>query len=275
MLSILAIVVIFVAVCSFFCLKKKKKKHTIEAMRNHCSGGGIIRFMSQAATQSFLVNDPDFYIRNMTVYDLRARGVVRGDDYIRQAVSASQSFSPKEKMRLLNCVQVAEQFFINLDKKKIIINKNIRGLHIPSVLQTPWIFAKTKERVYENGYPHTRMDVIFIPSLLLDSDDVELTRTLIHEKIHVYQRHFPILVKKYVSSIDCEPLTDRQAFPFARANPDLDSKVYRCKGSETWLHEYNSEWPKDINDTKLSQMQNSEHPYEHMAYFIASLFSSF
>jgi hypothetical protein len=104
---------------------------------------------------------------------------------------------------------------------------------------------------------------------VLASDDDSLTRTLIHEKIHVYQRLFPVETAKYTAHLKCVPTTARNAYPLSRANPDLDKTAYACK-DELWLYQYKSHEPTHFDDVQKSG--RAEHPYEHMAYHVASLF---
>lgn len=59
----------------------------------------------------------------------------------------------------------------------------------------PWKFVKTK-----NGFDwdlcHTKADVIILPQRKLN-DNKDMARTLTHEMIHLYQRYYPMVFKRY------------------------------------------------------------------------------
>jgi hypothetical protein len=57
-----------------------------------------------------------------------------------------------------------------------------------------------------------------------------------------------------------------------RANPDLDEWVYKCRKGGVMVLNYRSPTPNSISDI-LSGSAMDEHPYEHMAYYVASLYN--
>jgi hypothetical protein len=85
---------------------------------------------------------------------------------------------------LVKCTQIADDFIANRMPYVPGIDPNV-------LANIPWVLAKINEN-YENGFPHTRLGIIFLGKL--DSMiKTNLIQTLIHEKVHVYQRMYPKL----------------------------------------------------------------------------------
>ena len=81
----------------------------------------------------------------------------------------------------------------------------------------------------ENGYPHTRPDVICIPS---DARFPDLERTLYHEYVHIHQRRNFDLWKDFLASQGWTPI-DESEIPErwkerVRYNPDTIYSQYWC-----------------------------------------------
>jgi hypothetical protein len=56
------------------------------------------------------------------------------------------------------------------------------------------IIIKSKDG-FDWGMPHTKADVIIIPENKIKAENID--RTIAHEKLHIYQRKFPEVFKKY------------------------------------------------------------------------------
>ncbi len=131
-----------------------------------------------------------------------------------------------------------------------------------------WVFAKLNNSI-ENGFPHTLGNVIFVSSHTLQTE--HFVKTLIHEKIHVYQRLFPeythALVHMYWGYTTHSRKTD---IDDARNNPDLDEFVYSSNGKSAFYMRYNDN-PTNLNDASVFSVVNEvyEHPFERMAYQIS------
>jgi len=84
-----------------------------------------------------------------------------------------------------------------------IINKEEKFYSSGIVAGIKWVFANTYAnyskdviKEYEQGLPHTRENIILLSKNVLKYDELDLTSTLIHEKIHIYQRYNPELFDK-------------------------------------------------------------------------------
>lgn len=167
----------------------------------------------------------------------------------------------------------------------------------------PWKIAIVRQDV-ENGFPHTIRDVVCMPRPSLDEPFLSLVETLIHEKVHVYQRMFPKETLDAIRGLGYAPVCNRDELPRAirrltRSNPDLNDTVYAfyghgptakkvkqatttaearaggCTGGIVAL--YRSLRPQDLGDVRHARIASIpdgspprfEHPYEHMAYITA------
>jgi hypothetical protein len=115
-------------------------------------------------------------------------------------------------------------------------------------------------------------DLIIFSEDSLDKSDSQFTKTLIHEKIHLYQKQYPNDVQTYLSHNNIVKLKKRVYNDYIRANPDLDDWIYKDKNTGfIFKCEYNSKFPKHILDVKNTN-QLFEHPFEKMAVEISSRF---
>ena len=168
--------------------------------------------------------------------------------------------------------------FTNAEKKHLakLVQKTNKLLKPYSKLdKVPWKFCKIKPDI-ENGFPHTHNTVIFLSKYFFKRPFSDKLETLIHEKIHIFQRLYinktDKLYKNYGFNKNNTNTKKR------RANPDLDDFNYDYKGNE-FYYEYN-ENPTNINDVSNFYSNNkeelvnkfgfeNEHPHEIFAYLIA------
>lgn len=204
-----------------------------------------IIFKSKGEIQLFIINDRDDYIKNMSIYDLRARKCKSHEEYINIIVTNILDFNNEQKEKLKRCSKNASKYFNNGKE---------------------WKFALISS-VYEEGFPHTREDIIFLSPSVLNYDDNNLTKTLIHESIHIYQRYNKKAMEEYMIKNGFEKIRRKDKGGLIRSNPDLDEFIYKNKNGVEMIATYNSEYPNGIGDIKISN--NMEHPFEYMAYEIA------
>lgn len=198
-------------------------KYFIEFFSNN-----YIHFMTKEETINFILNDKDNYVKNMSYHDLYARKVSSSDDYINLIINSCLDFTEDQKR---------------------IIRKNSNGASFKISLI---------DEIYEEGFPHTREDIIFISPNIIN---LNLKRIIKHELVHIKQRYRKNKqYKHYIIS------RNRNTEPLIRANPDLDEFIYKdsINGLE-FYYIYSSDKPNGINDIiKINNL--GEHPNEIEAY---------
>lgn len=246
-------------------------------------GGGHIKFMTFKETADFLRNDSDGYVRNMSELDLHARHAKTYIDYINNIEDTAITFTAEEKELLGKCADKADNYFKMEQFKELEYANHINGNDIAGI---KWVFANTYAnhfndtiKEYEEGLPHTRENIIFVSKNVLKYDELNLTNTLIHEKIHIYQRYNSVLFENIIKDMGLIEI-DKKAYKSAkyiRSNPDTNSKIYYApdntkKGiamdANVMVCLYRTNNPNSINDV-IHKNYSTEHPYEKIAYEIA------
>ena len=207
-------------------------------------------FLSKEETQALIKQDADNYIKNLSVYDLRARNVKTNDEYLKIVIDSCMDFNKEQKQKLTICANEAKKFYDN---------------------KIDWTFAFVANN-YEQGYPHTRGAVIFISNNTINSNNGELTKTLIHESVHIYQRYNKKEMEEYLSNNHFYISRKRDKNSLVRSNPDLDEYIYKDKDGVEMIANYTNENPKGINDITLKNLM-FEHPFEKMAYEMGEEYS--
>jgi len=200
-------------------------------------------YMTAEETINFIRNDSDKYITNMTDYDLIARDSDSPTEYINKIINECYNFTEDHKKRLNVCSIIAKQYFDNGYK---------------------WKFALIGD-IYEEGFPHTRTDIIFLSPKIVNYDDDALITVLIHESIHIYQRYNKE-INNYLKENGYTISRRRDSEPLIRANPDLDEYIYKDRNGNELFYKYKSTMPTGINDIIPAI---NEHPFEIMAYKIS------
>lgn len=221
-----------------------------------------VRFLTGHETNAFLSEDEDRYIANLSAQDLYARRVGNTGEYMETASRAGLTFSDPE-MEVLRAASLQADNLLAPFYDKGIVGKKAASI--------PWHFAKIVPE-YEEGMPHTRSDVIFLPAVIFHKTPRELVSTLIHEKIHVYQRLFGEDIGSYLTGAGYIRWKERSFYPLARSNPDLDPWVYiHPITKKPMVFQYASDAPQSMNDVDQTPTEPQfEHPYEEIAYHVAS-----
>lgn len=225
----------------------------------HFAIGTHVQFMKKEETAQFLKADPDSYVKNLSPLDLHARKVGNEQMYMRVAGESADDFTREQMIRYTAAAKAADAFF---RKTKI------HGLDMVEIANIPWVLAITSGNKYEDGLPHTRANIIFV-SNEIDETPNTLTRTLVHEKMHIYQRLYPEMMTQYLESKGYKRWKQRMGEPSLRANPDVDPWIYIDPVTkEPMAAYYATDKPVSITDVMLEDAA-FEHPYEKIAYEIA------
>ena len=216
------------------------------------------QYLSKEDTFNFLSRDSDNYIHNFNQSDLIARKSSSIEDYIITISNSAISFTDKEKKYL--------------DKISLIANNNIiKNNNFPfsqKLANIKFIFAKTNNHIYENGFPHTRENIIFLATQFFNNPESKAIKTLIHEKVHLFQRFYPNDTHNYLEQLGYQYQYELSAAQkqLTRSNPDINNSVWLDPNGNEMLPFFKNKNPKSIMDLIVSE--NDQHPYEAMAYSI-------
>lgn len=218
-----------------------------------------ILFLEKNELQHFLMKDPDNYYKSFSKKDMTIRKISSIEDYHLLIEKSSRDFSIYEKNKIINCVSKVESVL-----KKV----NDPWFDGMKACKTQWKFGCIHGKLYEGGLPHTRNDVIILPEYVLKNySDTELSRLILHEKIHVYQKMYPGDMDKYTQYHHFYKKMRRNEVHDARANPDLDEWIYNDSNNQSYMALYKAD---STNITDVTFYPNNshfyEHPYEKMAY---------
>jgi hypothetical protein len=231
-------------------------------------------YMSAQETSDFLSTDRDKYVYNLSPLDLHARNVSSASEYINNITQTAISFTQIEKDMLDICTKKADNFIRNTQLNELIYGEHINRNDIANI---NWIFAKTHNvdtKEYEEGLPHTRDNVIFLSDNVLKYEENNLITTLIHEKIHIYQRYNEELFKKIIDIMGLVEVSENHnTKKYMRSNPDTNRNIYiDNKTNNVMVCLYRTDKPSNINDV-IMKNHSLEHPYEKIAYEIADYYN--
>lgn len=220
---------------------------------------GRIRFLDKQETTHFFKSDKDDYIKKLTPFDIKAQKSKSKKDYQNKIIESADSFTLEERLRIEKACKRADDALERI---------NIPGFDGIKASNLDWNLALTRGRKYEDGLPHTRLDTIFLSELVLLSSDDQIAKTMLHEKVHVYERLFPEDIEIWMRSQGYKPYKKWSDFKIARSNPDINEWSYLDPNGKPMVVLYKTHNPNSIHEVKYSGEQDpsNEHPYETLAY---------
>jgi hypothetical protein len=222
-------------------------------------------FMKRKETQEFLRKDEDNFVNNLNTINKKARGVNNIFVYYDLIEEAAMDFEGPDKELLQKAMNRAEELLLKaptkllndhgIDRERLKLIRDVR-------------LALTRGRVYENGFPHTRGNIILLSTDYLDKnrdDPAKVLNTIIHEMVHIYQRnngkiYDGFLKKNFWSIVRAPKDTERR-----RMNPDLDMDIWE-KDGRVYMAKFKSDHPESLDDVDIKGESIYEHPYEYYAY---------
>jgi hypothetical protein len=241
----------------------------------HTTQTGTLSFVSQE--YMYRVIDESYYFFRMTDADLSARKCRSIEEYIAHYKSHVQEFSAHERDALKDLVAMCDNHLRN--------TKHLKNI--------PWKFAKVDGHI-ENGFPHTLQDTIVLSNTFFHMNRHDQVVTLIHEKIHVYQRMYPLQTHRLITDFLGYHIADTlKNHPLSRNNPDINNFIYAKHGVSTAMI-YTDSKPTDITHARVckivgkqeyepilhkdvglpNDVSQIEHPYEVMASYCPLLLTS-
>ena len=224
-------------------------------------------FLDKKKLKNILLKNDDFY-STLFQADLEARHVTSIAEYKDKIRSVVTEFSFLEKIILVVCMFRADQ------KLKKIREQYFDGKK--AVQDIEWRIGCVEGREYEYGLPHTvGTTIIFTKEMMEDYSWTDLIDTLVHEKVHLYQKRYPEDVDRYLSEKGFVADKKRSVEDRIRANPDINQTVYKRvyggnkenKDIKDIKDEYRMQYvsrPVNITDT-IQKDHRKEHPFEEMA----------
>ena len=241
-------------------------------------------YMTRDETSLFLEYDEDAYVANLSSIDLYARKAITKSEYLDVIKNSAASFTYSDREILDKCTKIADELLRKVKIDSISKEKNLnysKYINYKDIATIKWVLAKTsaedsEDKIYryEEGLPHTRKNIIFLSTKVINYSEDELIKILIHEKIHIYQRYNEKLFKNIINNMGYTEISNineisTDTLKYIRANPDLDKKVYKnITDGNLMLCLYNSDRPNGINDVVIKDY-SLEHPYEKIAYEIS------
>lgn len=217
-----------------------------------------IIFIEKNELFNILKKDSDNYYKSFYRNDLIVRNINNEDDYIKLIDLSIDNFNEYEKNKIIKCINDINIIFKNINYDWF---NGIKANNIS------WKIGCIKGKLYENGLPHTRNDIIIISKEDINKlNFIKLKKTLIHEKVHIYQKIYNNDVQKYLFKNKFTKFKTRNEYDNIRANPDLDNIIYKDNNNTIYKAIYNTN-PKSVEDITYFPINTQlyEHPFERMA----------
>ena len=251
---ILCLIIVIITSLFFVINQKINKIYNI----NETFESDSILFLPKSELIKILNNDNDDYYNKFTIYDLRARKINNKNEYYQNIEKSAIDMTDAEKDKIRESIELVHDNFKNI---------SITGFNGSKANSIPWKIGCIDKKLYENGLPHTRDDIIIVSKKILNDYDVNrLAQTLAHEKVHIYQKIYKDDIQEYLNENNIKLIRKRKMNDLARANPDLDDYIYK-DDKIVYSANYNTEHPISIEDITYNPKygQSSEHPFEKMA----------
>jgi len=252
---------IFLILFIFFCIINNciSKKY-IEKFDNN------IIFLNNVQLLNILINNNDKYYDKFYGNDFNARNIKNIDEYKHLMKQCVADFNDIQKKKIKKCISNADSYFSKLNLEWFNGNKNNK---------IKWIIGSIKGKLYENGLPHTRNNVIIMSHEKINNySESFLTKTLIHEKVHIYQKNHSDDIEIYLNKNKFSKIKERNIDDNIRANPDLDNWIYKDNKGNIYKAMYKDN-PSSIEDIEYKPFDNQsyEHPFERMAIEIENKYN--
>lgn len=189
------------------------------------------------------------YFQGLGKTDMRVRNCNSPNDCREKYIASIRSVNRNEQLVLTSLINMVDEFIKPYDK-----------LH-----SIPWNF-KIIQGNLESRFPHTHHDTIYLNATFFNNVGQRNIETLIHEKIHIYQRMYPCETNMLLYGMGFQFHSVKPSINIDdyRSNPDINSIIYSDNnGPLDSRFNTNAQSLGDVKDSR-------DHPYEIMAYMLAS-----
>ena len=222
-----------------------------------------IQFLSKSHFTKLLIENKDKYYDTFHENDLKVRHVKSVKEYQPIIRNSTCSGTKQLQQKIINCIEIVDT------KLRQMEGETKFGIDISKLLKIPWKIGFTCDRKYENGYPHTRGDVIVVNvTETFNRSEKGLCQLLIHEKTHVYQKQYKSDMDAYFKSKGFRVIdTKTRQKTNLPANPDIDSDIYDDLETKFKFYAKYRKNPSSFRDIVYSNDHaKNEHPLERTAY---------
>lgn len=222
--------------------------------------------LSKEETLSILLTNIDNYYSKFTEKDLKVRNVNSINEYKDKIKNSTCNHNNIVKNKIISAIKTCDNKIDKLNKNN---NGNYKGIDLNKFYNIKWKIGFICNNSYENGLPHTRNDTIIMPmNIIYEYTSNKLCETLIHEKVHIYQKLFQKETEIYLKENNFQKIKQIEDDDNIRANPDIDDNIY-SDGSTIYKASYLPN-ANSIHDVRLyNDSQKYEHPFEHMAIILS------
>ena len=252
---VIILIIIIIAYIYAYSLGKFGTSGTFETFEHIKSD---IIFLNESDLKNILKNNNDKYYNTFYKNDYFSRKIKDIREYHEKIDKSTTEFDTHHKKKIITSTKIIDNILNNI-KLDYFDGRKANNIQ--------WKIGCVSGKLYENGLPHTRDDIIIISKQDVQMfSDTKLTKTLLHEKIHLYQKVYPNDIDIYINKNNFTKYKKRTHADNIRANPDLDNWIYKDKDQNILKAVYN-ENPSSIEDINYSPFnsQSFEHPYEKMA----------
>jgi hypothetical protein len=188
------------------------------------------------------------YFYNMDTLDLSVRKHASAQQYLKTYLKSICPFTNDEFKRIRNIYH---------------------SIKLPYILQFNVLICKLNTSdTPELKWPHTMGNCIMMPTTTLQVNDRELKHTIIHELVHIYQRHNHDHVETLLQDMGFFRTKDIKQ----PANPDI---VHTYTYHDVLMYtRYSTDGSYVDSIDFKSDLQQQGHPYEIMAECIARIISN-
>ncbi len=213
-------------------------------------------FLNDTEIYEIIKEDNNNYFNSMSNINLQLRNITNVKNFLLNA---------KKHFYTLNCNE--EKIIMNAIKKanRKLKNKKLIGFNYNKFKKYKWTIACSKGDEFEFGFPHTYYDNINGGIIILNYKNIydrDLYKTLIHERVHIYQKIYKEDIKNFLDYFNFKLV--REYNENNLCNPDTDLNIYKCSNIIFECVINNNLQKKYTYDSSIY-----EHPYEFMAYIIA------
>jgi len=217
-------------------------------------------FLSKNDLENILISDIDNFYSRFYKKDFEVRKINNISEYTSKIKNSVTDFTENEKKYISEMISQINNKFENI---------NLPWLNGKKFNRLNWKLGLISGYEYENGLCHTRNDTIIIQR---DKLNYNFYKTLIHEKVHVYQKMYPEDIEIFLKLNNFKKIRKTTESDMIRANMDIDEWIYADQNDNEYKAVFNKN-PVDIQDVTFSpcNSQICEHPLEKMAIDISNI----